>query len=152
MTRQDIESGISPRSNRKKLQRYVTKNIRKINKMLEEDDLWQGRFVVRQINYDYYHFDDNSGGELYIRYNVIDKKTGIIKTYGHNVFGANRFWIGDMNRNINNFIVDIVKVWEYEKPYDEKRDWTNVPLPNNWHDFSWDIGFVEYFSGKEVII
>ena len=60
---------------RKKYQRNFTKLVRKYNKAIEDDDLWQGRFVCRQIYSRWENFDDGSGGILYTVVRCVDKQT-----------------------------------------------------------------------------
>lgn len=123
----------------KKLQRYVTKIFRKINKLLEEDTLWNGRYVIRQIDRDYWHFADNSGGQLHVNYNIIDKKTGLILTYRSSLSSPKPFFFwGDVNLKINSFIVEESDAWHGDiSPYDDKTDYTSYPLPTDWHDYHW---------------
>lgn len=123
----------------KKLQRYVTRTFRKFNKLLEEDTLWNGRFVLRQIDRDYDHFCDNGGGELRVIYNIIDKKTGLIRTYDVELFSTEpRFFWANVNMKVNNFIVIESEAWKNgNKPYDDKTDYTSYPMPKDWHEFYW---------------
>ena len=43
---------------RKAYQRKLNKCIRALNKNIENDDLWRGRFVFLQMRTDWYEFED----------------------------------------------------------------------------------------------
>ena len=66
--------------NRKKHQRRINKYMREINKNIYNDDLWRGRFEVRQAGTPYFHvYEDRSGADLEnVHLVVIDKATGDI--------------------------------------------------------------------------
>ena len=63
---------------KKNYQRKFNWYIKKINKMMEEDNLWRGRFVVKQYWTELYKYDDNSGYNFYAAIYFVDKKTGRI--------------------------------------------------------------------------
>ena len=51
--------------NRKKHQRRMNRFVRAINKNIANDDLWRGRFVVKQVGTPYFYiYEDKSGAEL----------------------------------------------------------------------------------------
>ena len=64
--------------NRKKHQRRMNKYVREINKNIANDDLWRGRFVIRQIdNPGFYIYDDKSGAAMpHVHLVITDLKTG----------------------------------------------------------------------------
>lgn len=63
--------------NRKKHQRRVNHYVRGVNKSIENDPLWKGRFYIRQIDSPIFvEYDDGSGGGLYVRFRLHDKVTG----------------------------------------------------------------------------
>lgn len=64
---------MSKRDMRKNYQRKFNKLIRSVNKNIENDSLWLGRFVVYQTDASFQKFDDNSGGVLYAELRFIDK-------------------------------------------------------------------------------
>lgn len=66
---------MSKRDMRKNYQRKFNKLIHSVNKNIEKDSLWLGRFVVYQTNATFQKFDDNSGGVLYTELRFIDKYT-----------------------------------------------------------------------------
>lgn len=63
-------------ANKKVHQRALNKLVRAFNKSLEQDDLWLGRFMVRQDAAQWVRHDDGSGTELYVRLKFIDRATG----------------------------------------------------------------------------
>ena len=94
--------------NRKRHQRAMNKIMREINRNIEQDDLWKGRFYVRQVGAQWYIYPDKSGAELIVRLRFYDKVTGVTKAY---VGTSNelRMWNGfRMWLLMNNFIVEDV--------------------------------------------
>lgn len=103
--------------NRKKHQRRMNQYVRAINKNIENDDLWRGRFYVRQVDSPYFYvYEDKSGASLeHIHLVITDRKTG--KTVdgwdsmnGWCHFNGSRLW-----RFVNDAIVEIFDVW-HENP------------------------------------
>lgn len=109
--------------NRKVHQRAMNKLIRDMNKNICEDNLWLGRFYVKQINSDWQLYEDGSGAELYVRLRFIDRKTGFTydtpwETVNHWRFEARLYW------EMNDFIVEKCDVWGKEDPlHDECIDY-----------------------------
>lgn len=101
-------------SDRKKHQRRMNKLVRDLNKNIENDNLWHGRFYMRQVAAQWYQYSDKSGYELWVVLEMRDRKTGktkqIAETVNHwNMWhGSHLFWA------INNFIVEDVDVWREE--------------------------------------
>ena len=63
--------------NRKVHQRAINRLVRAINENLAQDELWQGRFVVRQDESPQWRrYEDGSGAELWVRLRFIDQCTG----------------------------------------------------------------------------
>ena len=60
---------------RKATQRKFNADMRFVNRVIENDDLWRGRFVVRQKKSSWNLFDDGSGGILFTIVDFYDKKT-----------------------------------------------------------------------------
>lgn len=102
----------------RKLQRRVNTIVRKQNKALEDDNLWCGRFVVRQKQAVIQEYSDKSGWYGHFVMRIYDKKTGLYKEgcFDHYDFMHGwKFW-----SFINDFIVQDVKVWEENpSPRDE---------------------------------
>ena len=117
----------SRRKMRKKAQHTINKNIRDINKSIENDNLWRGRFVMHQVNARWSAFEDGSGGELFATILIIDKRTGQTKTaYIDNYDHPWRYF-----EAMNNFIVDDCAVWEKEGRgflYSDKTDYTKINI------------------------
>lgn len=106
--------------NRKVYQRAMNRLMRKINKSIKNDDLWLGRFYVKQIGSSWYLYKDGSGAELYVRLRFVDRKTGFVydtpwETVNHWRFGAHLAW------EMNNFIVKECDVWRKEDPLRDER-------------------------------
>ena len=60
--------------NQKRHQRAINRLVRDLNKNLEQDDLWLGRFVVRQIESpQWIRYEDGSGAELYVTLELVDR-------------------------------------------------------------------------------
>jgi hypothetical protein len=112
---------------RKKYQRKLNKKIREYNHAIETDELWQGRFVARQIGARWEKFLDNSDGILRVIIRMYDKKTGYYKDFYFDY--ATWFSYVDWHFSfdiIDHFIVKDLKVWQKEHPYTEIKNWNNV--------------------------
>lgn len=95
--------------NRKRHQREMNKIMRELNKNIEKDDLWKGRFYVRQVASQWYEYEDKSGAELWVVLQFYDKETGISKEIADTVnhwryFDGNHLWW-----EMNNFIVKDIR-------------------------------------------
>lgn len=118
--------------NRKKYQRRINQYVRAMNKNIENDDLWRGRFYVRQVGFPEFHiYDDRSGADLFIHLRCYDRLTGEytdgwadVNEWCH--FGGSKLW-----HFVNDAIVDKMNVWRkdefdpyklrYEAKYDYRR-------------------------------
>jgi hypothetical protein len=105
---------------RKVHQRAINKLIREMNKRIEDDDLWLGRFYTKQIKSDWQLYEDGSGADLYVRLRFIDRKTGVHYDTGWECvnslrFGAKLYW------KMNWFIVEYCDVWGKEDPRKDTR-------------------------------
>lgn len=102
-------------------QRAINRVMRAINENIYNDDLWMGRFFVRQYSRQVVMYD----GELHmaVELRFYDHKT---KKYSSEwltsndiiVFGGSKIW-GLMN----DFIVEDLDVWRTENVREEKQDW-----------------------------
>lgn len=117
--------------NKKRHQREMNKMVRKANKAIEEDSLWCGRFVIRQVNSPQWNvYYDKSGAEYFVHLEITDRCTG-------------RKWIGADTVNrwrgpsgscyhlyefINWFIVNYCNIWE--EPFAKARDF------NAWREYN----------------
>ena len=111
---------------RKKHQRAVNAEFRKMNKSIAADNLWRGRFVVEQLASWFIPYEDHSGYYLIVDFQFRDKKTGQVKKMTSEanslLFGSKLFW------EMNNFIVEdcFDYVWGApdEHVYSDKTDYT----------------------------
>ena len=113
---------------RKKHQRKMNRYVRELNKNIENDELWQGRFVMFQTRSQFVHFQDGSGAYLTVELCLYDKKTKQYKL----VRGEVNSWVCPgpwrLFCAMNNFIVEDVDVWRKEDPRNEKKDYRSVPI------------------------
>lgn len=94
----------------KKLQRKVNRDIKTLNRAIEEDDLWLGRFYMRQVDRRVYRYEDNSGVGMQLAFIMVDKQTGKNEMYycfSWDILKTYRPWYA-----LNDFIVETCKVWE----------------------------------------
>ena len=102
-------------------QRAINRVMRAINENIYNDDLWMGRFFVRQYSRQVVMYD----GELHmaVELRFYDHKT---KKYSSEwltsndiiVFGGSKIW-----SLMNDFIVEDLDVWRTENVREEKQDW-----------------------------
>ena len=112
--------------NRKKHQRAINRVLRRINKSIENDELWRGRFVVRQITSRFEHFEDKSGSTLWVLIRFVDKKTGIVMDMVESSIGLT-LWNGSrVSWAMNEFITNKCRVWQESDPRDDKTDYRQV--------------------------
>lgn len=98
---------------------WVDDYLWRVSSGIKKDPLWQGRFYVRRLCSKFELFEDGSGGLLYVKIRFYDRKTHMKKDIWTDAL--------DMQNNMfiwmNNFIVEDVKVWEKETPYDDPPTW-----------------------------
>ncbi len=114
---------------RKSYQRKINKIVRNINKAMEKDELWRGRFVIYQTRAEYYKYADNSGIACYYCFCIYDKKTGIDKK----IYSENGNWLIHTNgfgllEELNDFIVKDLRVWRDDDPREDKTDYTKIKM------------------------
>lgn len=94
-----------------KIQRKINKKVKAMNKSIETDDLWLGRFYARQKSRKAYQYEDKSGYCVFVTITIFDKKTGFSKDFRFDhydiLFGGWKLW-----EAMNNFIIEDCKVWE----------------------------------------
>ena len=112
---------------RKQYQRQLNKKIKMLNKSIENDPLWLGRFYAYQVDCHWYHFQDNSGGILTAFIRMVDKKTGKYKDYRleYAPYYPTINWHITMDI-ANDFVVEYVDA----KLNGEKTDWRKVARPD----------------------
>lgn len=106
--------------NRKNHQRWFNQYCRYVNKCMEDDPLWLGRFYVKQVRTKMEWFEDGSGGLMAVEILMIDKKTNIVGSGWYDGLDMDwRFW-----RDFNDFIIKDCKVWEeIPDPRDNRIDY-----------------------------
>ena len=98
---------------RKRYQRSFNKVMRQLNKSMQSDDLWKGRFAFRQVNAKFLKFEDNSGGVLYVYVRAYDKLTDYYKDYYIDYMPYYRLSKTDVYAMANTFITRDADVWVY---------------------------------------
>ena len=59
------------------LKRKVMKTIRVMNKNIEDDEKWQGRFKIRARAFQHFTYKDGSANRCAVVFDMIDTDTGI---------------------------------------------------------------------------
>lgn len=108
---------------RKKHQRKVTRAIRNMNKDIERDELWRGRFFARTLKTDYKIFPDKSGAVIYVLLQFCDKKTGLARTEFFDEWAIMKW---RMYWSMNDFIVNYCDAWKDNSPKYDKTDYTKI--------------------------
>lgn len=113
--------------NRRKHQRKINKAMRLMNKNIENDSLWRGRFCIRSGQTIFQRYEDNSGSELLCELLFIDKKTHkIVREYDtvNNWCNLNGHQIA---RRMNQFIIEDCDVWSEDPgPKYDTIDYRNI--------------------------
>lgn len=114
-------------TNRKKIQRHINKEIRDMNRTIERDELWLGRFYCRQVDIWYESSGDHSYVYCRIGVEFYDRKTGksMYRVFDkENFMGSSwRFW-----QAMNEFIIDWCEVWKEDprpsinNPWDYRKE------------------------------
>ena len=108
---------------RKREQRKINKYVQNLNKGILKDNLWRGRFIVRQIQDFWEAFDDGSGGVLTVVLEIRDLKTGLYQDFI--IDNYDRGW--KLFEKVNKFIVEDSGVWDnIQEVKDDKTDWTKI--------------------------
>ena len=122
---------------RKKAQKMLNKKIRLINKAIEKDNLWMGRFEIRQKDASWNEFSDGSGGELFATLRFYDKGSGYYKDFIVSALypDSGIFLFANLNTLINEFIINDCGVWEENpSPRDAKsfvKDYTKIHISDS---------------------
>ena len=108
---------------RKQAQKKINKFVRVLNKSIANDNLWRGRFIIRQTDAYWDHFEDGSGGELRVWLEIRDLKTGLYMRFSTDNYGTG--W--DIWENSNKFIAEYSGVWNnIDEVKNDKTDWYKV--------------------------
>ena len=101
--------------NKKRHQREINRLVREANKSIEKDDLWYGRFYIKQVESPQWHvYEDKSGAEYFVHLKFIDKCTGRYWIQAETV----NHWRGSFGNGwriwdkMNWFIVEHCSVWD----------------------------------------
>lgn len=99
---------------RRKYQRKMNKIVREMNKNIENDDLWFGRFMVHQVGHaEWYNYGDGSF-DLFVCLEFVDRCTGTIYRKYDSV-NSWCYWHGSLVwRTMNWFITEYCEVWKEE--------------------------------------
>lgn len=109
--------------NRKNHQRWFNQYCRYVNKTVENDSLWLGRFYISQARTKMDWFEDYSGGLMTAEIIMHDRKTGRTRHGFYNGLAMDwRFWC-----DFNDFIINDCKVWEENpSPYENRVDYRSM--------------------------
>ena len=117
--------------NRKKQQRHMNKLVRKMNKIIEQDSLWKGRFCARQVESPQWTvYEDKSGAELFVHLLFIDKKTKQVMLKADTVASWSH-WNGcKLWETMNYFITEWCETWRGTErlSYENAIDFTNTEV------------------------
>lgn len=123
---------------RKQYQKNLTSALKEVNREIKKDNLWFGRFEIRQGETHFLKWDDNSGGILFCRMRAFDKATGYYKDYRFEYSGKYCDW--KVWQIVNKFITQDCAVWRSGDPRDQVRDYRKTGVPqkllrgvNNYH-------------------
>ena len=108
---------------RKKAQSKINKRVKALNRNIENDYLWRGRFYIRQTDAHWKRFEDGSGGILTVWLEIRDKKTGLYMGFSIDNYDRGfKLWIAG-----NKFIAEYSGVWEnIEAVKNDHTDWAAV--------------------------
>lgn len=119
--------------NRKKRQRRFVRYLRQINKNVMDDNLWRGRFEMRQVDAEWitHSFrgitsDDREFfdpyGILIAKVRITDKLTGKTEEYVVNTNITDRLEGCDLWEFMNDFINSIPEAIQQSREYNEQRN------------------------------
>ncbi|MBO7696741.1 MAG: hypothetical protein J6T10_29280 [Methanobrevibacter sp.] len=124
---------------RKKYQLNANKLVKEVNKAIEADFLWRGRFVFHIMDSNFERFKDGSGGILYVILRGYDKKTNYYKDYILDYAPYFQFIEWDLWQITNKFITEDTDTWKKgNNPFnDNKIDYTKVKIDDNIWNFKY---------------
>lgn len=101
----------------KKHIRSANKTARHMNNIILNDNLWRGRFYMRQKSVQWEQYSDKSGLNVLYCYEFVDLKTGFTKDYWFDglTMDFNSSFNGKVGWTMNKFIVEDCQVWEKEE-------------------------------------
>ena len=107
-------------TNRKKIQRHINRTIRDLNRTIERDELWCGRFYCKQTDIAFVNTKDYTYAAIGVEF--IDRKSGKAM---HSIFRKEDF-MGTAWRlweKMNYFITEWCDVWEEDPRPSIKNPW-----------------------------
>jgi hypothetical protein len=110
----------------KRRQKRFNQIVKTLNGTISQDELWMGRFVVRQLDRTVFPYSDGSGASIKYKIGIYDKKT---KSYAFGFiedFNAPMFSTLALNRAVDKFIVEILDVWSNETPKKDIFDYNKI--------------------------
>ncbi len=111
---------------RKKYQRAMNQLVRKINKSLKDDWLWDGRFTLKQQSAYFWSYEDHSGGHFLVWLTFVDNKTSAEEYMDFDNYGTEY----NIMRWINTCITEYFDVWkENPNPYKQAEMEGRYPVP-----------------------
>ena len=131
---------------RKKYHHDFVRIIRKANKMLMEDTVFDGRYYMTLMRYNFYDFSDGSGGELIAIVRMHDKASGYYCDYRikYAPWIATFYWHFNMDI-INDFLVNKMN-WMKER---DGKTYYHIPMDTSW-DGRWNFYIAKkYFEKTE---
>ena len=116
--------------NRKKRQRRFVRYLRQINKNVMDDDLWRGRFEMRQVGAEWithgFRGITSDGREFFDPYGILiakvritDKLTGKTEEYVVNTNITDRIEGNDLWEFMNDFINSIPEAIQQSREYNK---------------------------------
>lgn len=113
----------------KMTQRMINKVFRNINKMIEIDPLWKGRFYVIQRDRRVITYEDGFV-ELVVIYDLVDKQTLQTQTMRergvHRSVMGERFFGNHVAMAMNDFIIIECDVWAERPTRETTKDYRKV--------------------------
>ena len=114
--------------NRRKYQHAMNRLVRKFNKSIQEDWLWNARFVMRQKAFYCRPYDDHSGMECDFTLELKDTKTGKVETKHVDQYDASyKIWEWG-----NYCITETWKVWQEDPNPNEQARIEGRQPPKLW--------------------
>lgn len=100
--------------NRKKALRKVNKVVREFNEEMRRDNLWRGRFWIRQKEFYVKPYFDNSGLQGVVVLEFHDLKTGYVSDKIFDLINFEAPFTWHIGRELNTFITEECDVWRKE--------------------------------------
>lgn len=105
----------------KKIQHYVNYHVKRANNNILNDNLWNGRFLVKQVERIDRRYEDCSGYYCNFYFEFVDLKTGQKgEFFDWHIHNDSIFFPAHLFEALNNFIVNDCKVWELDNPRKDK--------------------------------